>query len=79
MHSEQTGLEIPWESLSAEALQGVIDEFIQREGTDYGWSETSLDKKRLDIQRQLSRRKARILYDSDSESLTLVTTEARRG
>ena len=36
---------IPIERLSPEAIQGVIEEFILREGTDYGEKETSMETK----------------------------------
>ena len=43
--SQGRGLVIPAEQLSADALQGLIEEFITREGTDYGEVEWSLDQK----------------------------------
>lgn len=36
---------IPIDKLSAGALQGVIEEFISREGTDYGQVEASQETK----------------------------------
>jgi uncharacterized protein YheU (UPF0270 family) len=36
---------IPVNKLSPEALQGVIEEFISRNGTDYGEIETSTETK----------------------------------
>ncbi len=58
--------------LSPEALSGVIDDFILREGTDYGWQEATLEKKRADIRRQIEKGLAKIVYDSESESFTLL-------
>jgi hypothetical protein len=68
---EISGFEIPWTSLSEDALFGVIDDFILREGTDYGWQEVSLERKREDIRRQLEKRKIKIMFDPASESITL--------
>jgi uncharacterized protein YheU (UPF0270 family) len=65
-------MEIPIESLSAEALHGVIDEFILREGTDYGAIEVTLERKRRDILAQLESGKAKLVYDSETETVTLV-------
>ncbi len=31
-----TALKVPYDQLSPEALQGVIEEFVTRDGTDYG-------------------------------------------
>ena len=36
---------IPVNKLSAKALQGVIEEFISRGGTDYGALESSMETK----------------------------------
>ena len=38
---------IPVDKLSAEALRGVIQEFISRDGTDYGEIEASVEKPRV--------------------------------
>jgi uncharacterized protein YheU (UPF0270 family) len=65
-------MEIPIESLSAEALHGVIDDFILREGTDYGAIEATLERKRRDILSQLESGKAKLVYDSETETVTLV-------
>jgi len=65
-------MDIPLESLSAEALEGIIDDFILREGTDYGAAEASLESKRRDILAQLKKGKAKIVFDHESESITLV-------
>ena len=64
---------VPITSLSAEAQQGVIDEFIWREGTDYGWQEASHDKKRTDILRQIERGEILLTFSPGDESLTLMT------
>ncbi len=36
---------IPHRELSPEALQGLIEEFVTRDGTDYGESEAALATK----------------------------------
>ena len=36
---------IPYDQLSIEALKGVIEEFVTRDGTDYGEIEVSLEIK----------------------------------
>ena len=35
------GLKIPFDQLSHEALHGVVEEFVTRDGTDYGEIEIS--------------------------------------
>lgn len=38
-------IEVSYTELSAEALRGVVEEFVTRAGTDYGAVERSLDQK----------------------------------
>jgi hypothetical protein len=40
--------------LSPEALRGVIEAFVTREGTDYGAQEVPLDTKVCQVRQQLS-------------------------
>jgi len=65
-------VEIPLEELSASALRGVLEAFVNREGTDYGEVERSLEDKVADVMRQLKRGEACIVFDPETESVTLV-------
>jgi len=40
-----TALKIPYNQLNPEALQGIIEEFVTKGGTDYGKIEVSLETK----------------------------------
>ncbi|MGM8227688.1 YheU family protein [Cellvibrio sp. ARAG 10.3] len=64
---------IPPQSLSADALQGLIEEFITREGTDYGWDEVPLATKVEQVQRQIKKGDVVIVFDSASETVSLLT------
>lgn len=64
-------VEIPYTALSAEALCGVIDSFVLREGTDYGEHEYPLERKREQVLAQIRRGEARILYDPESDTVTI--------
>lgn len=65
-------VEIPLEALSADALRGVVESFVNREGTDYGARERTLDEKVADVRRQLERGEARIVFDPDTESINIL-------
>ncbi|MHB1871129.1 MAG: YheU family protein [Steroidobacteraceae bacterium] len=73
----QEALEIPPEALSSEALRGVIESFVLREGTEYGAREYSLEEKCAQVLAQLKRGEARILYDPHTETVTLEPTAGR--
>ena len=72
MDANARPIEIPSSAVSPEALSGIIDNFILREGTDYGVQEITLDKKREQIQRQLNQGKIVIVFDPATESVTLL-------
>ena len=63
---------IPHTELSAEALRGVVESFVLREGTDYGEREISLDQKVAQVLRQLERGEARIIFDAELETVDIV-------
>ena len=65
-------LVIPAAALSPEALLGLIEAFIAREGTDYGEVELSLAEKVAQLESQLQRGEAVIVFDQVSESSTIV-------
>jgi uncharacterized protein YheU (UPF0270 family) len=63
---------VPAAELSPEALTGVIESFVLREGTDYGERDVPFETKVLQVRRQLERREAEIVYDPQSESIAIV-------
>lgn len=63
---------IPHTELSADALQGVIESFVLREGTDYGTQDYSLEQKVAHVLRQLERKEAHIVFDPNTESIDIV-------
>ena len=65
-------VEIPVDQISAQALDGLIEEFILREGTDYGAAEVSLAAKKQQIHRQIEDRRIKIVFDLNTESVTLL-------
>ena len=70
-------VEIPADALSASALRGVIESFVLREGTDYGDHEFSLEQKVAQVRAQIARGEARVMFDPQSESVTIATTSKR--
>ncbi len=64
-------VEIPYELLSPDALTGVLENFVLREGTDYGAVELSFEEKVGRLRAQVESREVRILFDPETESVTL--------
>ena len=75
MTEEPEPVEISIDSLSAEALRGVVESFVNREGTDYGEVERSLEEKVADVLRQLEAGEARLVFDPESESIQILPSD----
>ncbi|MEO6516599.1 MAG: YheU family protein [Steroidobacteraceae bacterium] len=63
---------VPHSALSSQALHGLVESFVLREGTDYGDREFTHEQKVAQVIAQLERGEARILYDPETESVTLL-------
>ena len=63
---------VPHAELSPDALTGVIESFVLREGTDYGERDVAFDTKVMQVRRQLERREAEIVFDPATESIDIV-------
>lgn len=63
--------------ISREALDGLIEEFVTRDGTDYGVQEYTLEEKKGAVVRQLDRGEVMIVFDSESETCNIILKEAR--
>lgn len=70
-------VQIPWTSLSPQTLRAVIEEFITREGTDYGEHETPLGHKVDAVMVQLKQGSVAIFFDDETETVTLQSVDRR--
>jgi len=68
-------VEIPTGMLSPEALRGVVEAFVLREGTDYGAREHTHEEKVGQVLAALERGDARIFFDPRTDSVTLLPRE----
>ena len=64
-------LVIPAEQLSEQALLGVIDAFILREGTDYGHRDIPLDEKRERVRKLLANGAAEIRFYPENDFIDI--------
>ncbi len=70
-------VEIPWKSLEETTLRRLIEEIVTRDGTDYGASEIAVETRIAQALNQLVKGSARLVWDEDSASASLVSTEFR--
>lgn len=70
-------VEIPHGLLSPEALQGVIESVVLREGTDYGEVELTFEQKVAQLRNAVERGEARIMFDPVTGTVTVLPAEGR--
>ena|SRR5690606_23697757 len=75
----EQGVELSPEDLSPEALRGLVEAFVSREGTDYGQVDRSLAGKVADVVAQLATGEARIVFDLESETASIVLARDLHG
>ena len=68
---------VPYTELSEEALRGVLESFVLREGTEYGERDFSLEQKVAHVVQQLRRGEAQIVFDAETETIDIVVVLAK--
>lgn len=66
---------IPWQQLSHDALDGIIESFVLREGTDYGAKEKSFDEKKTDVLNQIKSGSIVIVFSELHETINLMPAD----
>ena len=73
-----SGVEISVDMLSPESLRAMIEEFVTRDGTDYGDVESDVEERIAQVMAQLASREASIVFDPDTETTNIVVTRDLR-
>ena len=68
-------MKVPWQQVPPESLRNLIEEFVTRDGTDYGESEVSLESKVTRVQRLLQQEEAVIWFDDATETISILPRE----
>ena len=61
-------MEIPYQALSPDTLNNLIQELVTRDGTDYGDTEVSLEEKVMQVKLKLASGESVIRYDETLET-----------
>ena len=70
--SHEEGVEVPYEQIEPETLQNLIQEFVTRDGNDWGDVDGALENKVGQVMQQLRNRKAMVVFDLKSETANIV-------
>lgn len=79
MHEREETLFIPHRRLSPEAISGLIEEFVTRDGTDSGYTRGSLADNVAMVRRQLDNGQAVIVFDRSTGRCNIVPAENPTG
>ena len=72
MSDQPPHVEIPLDRLKDDLITAIVDDFVLREGTDYGHAEISLESKRRQVRAQLRDGSAALMFDPQTETCTIV-------
>ena len=68
----EEGVDVPYERLDPETLRNVIEEFVTRDGSDWGEAGGTLEEKISQVMQQLRNRKIKIVFELNSETTNIV-------
>jgi len=66
---------IPYEQINPDTLKRLIEEFVTRDGTDYGWDDTPLATKIAQVLQQVKQGSVVIVYDSELQSCNIISKQ----
>ena len=66
---------VPWKDIPAATLDNLIEEFVTRDGTDYGDTEILTATKVEQVRQQLKRGEASVVFDEATESVGVMGKE----
>lgn len=69
---------IPIEQLNSEILKNIAEDFITRDGTDYGHVELTLNEKVERLLIQVRKQEVLISFDEETESITMIGVDDAR-
>ena len=68
----EQGVEVPYKRLDPETLRNVIQEFVTRDGADWGEVGGSLEEKIDLVIQQLRNRKVKVVFELKSQTANIV-------
>ena len=71
----EQGVLIPYEKLSAAALQGLIEEVVTRNGTDNGYIQATLEHNVAMVMGQLRRKEVVVVYDENAQTANIISAK----
>ena len=74
----ENAVEVSYSDLAQETLRNLAEEFVTRDGTDYGAEEKTLDQKVAGLMRELETGEAKIYFEAESGTVNIVAPRRMR-
>lgn len=72
-HHEK-GVDVPYEQIDPETLRNMIQEFVTRDGSDWGDPGGALEDKIAQVLKQLKNKQVKVVFDLKSETANIVSS-----
>ena len=69
---QEEGVEVPYQQLDPETLRRMIQEFVSRDGADWGDHGCALEDKVAQVLQQLERKQVIVVFDLRSQTANFV-------
>jgi len=70
----EQGVEVPYEQIKPDTLRRMIQEFVTRDGADWGDAGCTLEDKVEQVLQQLRNKQAKVVFDLKSQTANLVVS-----
>lgn len=71
-HHEK-GVDVPYDQIDPETLRNMIQEFVTRDGSDWGDPGGALEDKIAQVLKQLKNKQVKVVFDLKSETANIVS------
>ena len=68
---QEEGIDVPYQQVDPETLRRMIQEFVSRDGADWGDAGCSLDDKVEQVLQQLQHKQIKIVFDLRSQTANI--------
>jgi uncharacterized protein YheU (UPF0270 family) len=69
----EEGVEVPYQDINRETLRNMIEEFVSRDGADWGDTNGSMEAKIEQVLCQFKAGKIKVVFDLTSQTANIVT------
>ena len=69
---QEEGVEVPYQQIDPETLRRMIQEFVSRDGADWGDAGCALEDKVEQVLQQLESKQVKVVFDLRSQTANIV-------